>query len=331
MIKPQRMQAGDHVRVIAPSTTIAIIGDEGRAIANRRFAEMGLTLSFGEHVEECDEFWSTSIEHRVADLHAAFADPDVDAIMTVIGGYNSNQLLPYLDWDLIAANPKILCGYSDITALSGAIYAKTGLVTFSGPHWSTFGMEQHLEQTLAWFRATLFDGGVKHLEPAATWSDDAWYQDQVNRTIEDNSGRWILQPGSGTGRLIGGNLCTLNLLQGTEYMPELAGAVVFVEDDFESDVYAFNRDLTSLTQQPGFDQVNGLLIGRFQRSNEMTQETLGAIVGSKQELAGMPVVANMDFGHTNPLMTLPVGGQAVIDASGTTTSFAISDYLRERS
>ena len=131
--------------------------------------------------------------------------------------------------------------------------------------------------------------------------------------------------------MIGGNLCTLNLLQGTEYMPELAGAVVFVEDDFESDVYAFNRDLTSLTQQPGFDQVNGLLIGRFQRSNEMTQETLGAIVGSKQELAGMPVVANMDFGHTNPLMTLPVGGQAVIDASGTTTSFAISHYLRERS
>ncbi len=108
---------------------------------------MGLRLSFGEHVDEDDEFRSGSIASRVADLHAAFADPEVAAILTAIGGFNSNELLPHLNWELIAANPTVLCGYSDITALSNAIFARTGLVGYSGPHWSSFGMREHVEPT----------------------------------------------------------------------------------------------------------------------------------------------------------------------------------------
>jgi muramoyltetrapeptide carboxypeptidase len=113
---------------------------------------MGLELTYGDHVDERDVFDSSSIESRVVDLHAAFAESDVAAILTVIGGFNSNELLPHLDWDLIAANPKIFCGYSDITALQNAMVARTGLVTYSGPHWSTFGMRDYFDQTLEWFQ-----------------------------------------------------------------------------------------------------------------------------------------------------------------------------------
>ena len=107
------------------------------------------------------------------------ADPDVAAVLTVIGGFNSNELLPYLDWDLIAANPKVLCGFSDITALQNAILARTGLVTYSGPHWSSFGMRDHFEQTLAWFTQALFTDEPVHLDPAASWTDDLWFLDQA--------------------------------------------------------------------------------------------------------------------------------------------------------
>ena len=123
MTFPEKLKKGDLVRVVAPASSLGIISEENREIANRRFGEMGLRLSFGEHAEEMDEFHSSSIESRVADLHAAFADPEVKAIFPVIGGFNSNQLLRYLDWDLIRSNPKILCGYSFV------LFCKKTLIT----------------------------------------------------------------------------------------------------------------------------------------------------------------------------------------------------------
>jgi len=289
------------VRVIAPSGSLSTIGMECREIANRRFGDLGLTWSFGRHVEQCDEFGSSPIQSRLADLHDAVADPNVKAILTAFGGYNTNQLLPFVDWELIRENPKILCGYCDITALSCSMFAKTGLVTFSGPHYSSFGMLEHLDQTLEWFTRTVMASEPLSIKPSQTWSDEAWYLNQHNRTIEPNEGYWVVSEGSAVGTLIGGNLCTLNLLQGTQYMPNPPGAVVFVEDDFESMFSTFDRNLTSLTQQPGFDGVRALLIGRFQKSVGMTRSMLGAIVS-----------ANVDFGHTDPLLTLPVGGSICI-------------------
>lgn len=323
-IIPGRLRSGDRVRVIAPSCSLALISGELREVAAERFTRLGLELTFGAHVETCDAFDSSPIEERVADLHAAFADPDVRGVITVIGGYNSNQLLPYLDWELIAANPKIFCGYSDITALTCSIWTKTGLVTFSGPHYSTFGMVEHLEQTVRWFEAALMGDDPTAVHPAATWSDDAWYLDQHDRRIEKNDGFWVLREGIAEGHLVGGNLCTLNLLQGTEYLPELAGAVLFIEDDFESMPHTFDRDLTSLSQQPGFEEVRGLLIGRFQRSVGMTRETLQEIIRNNRRLDGLPILANVDFGHTDPILTIPVGGHARLAALVGSTELELS-------
>lgn len=312
---PAKLKAGDEVRVIAPACSRAMIMEHDHTQwINQRFHKMGLKLTFGDHVDEDDEFRSSSIDSRLTDLHAAFADPDVSGILTVIGGFNSNELLPYLDWDLIRANPKVLCGYSDITALSNAIYARTGLVTYSGPHWSSFGMRDHFEPTGTWFQQALMAEEAFTLQPAETWTDDAWFADQDNRPLNTHDGWWVMQSGEAEGRLIGGNLCTLNLLQGTPWRPSLDGAVLFLEDDSLSSAPTFARDLTSLLQSHDGDRITGLLVGRFQEESRMTRELLAEIISRQPALRGVPVIANLDFGHTSPMLTIPLGGTARISA-----------------
>ena len=170
-IYPAKLKKGDMVRIIAPSLSMAIISSGVREVAARRFSEMGLNVSYGKHVEEKNESNSSSIELRVADIHEAFADKSVKAVITVIGGFNGNSLLRYLDWELIKANPKIFCGYSDITVLNNAIFAKTGLVNYYGPHFSTFGQKLYLEYTLDYFQKCLMDGGPIGIASSEYWRD----------------------------------------------------------------------------------------------------------------------------------------------------------------
>jgi muramoyltetrapeptide carboxypeptidase len=313
-VVPPKLRPGSSVRVIAPSRSLAMIGAETRAEADKKLSALGLQVSFGEHAEERDEFVSSPVAARLADLHAAFADPDVDGILTVIGGFNSNQLLAGIDYPLVAGHPKVLCGFSDITALSNALYARAGLVGYSGPHYSSFGMKHHFGYTKAGFVACVMNGDPFGLAPSPTWSDDEWYLDQEDRHLETGTGWWVLQEGEAAGTIVGGNLCTLNLLQGTPYMPSLDGAVVFAEDDYRVEPPDFDRDLVSLLQQPAFTGVTGLVIGRFQKATGMTRELLTRIVAGKPELAGLPVIANVDFGHTTPTMTFPVGGTVEVRA-----------------
>jgi muramoyltetrapeptide carboxypeptidase LdcA involved in peptidoglycan recycling len=283
-----------------------------------------LRLTFGEHVDERDDFDSPPVASRVADVHAAFADPAVAGILTVIGGFNSNELLPYLDWDLIARHPKIFCGFSDVTAIQNAMLARARLVTYSGPHWSSFGMRDHFDQTHQWFAQAVFSSQPIELHPARTWTDDLWFLDQDNRDVQVSEGWWRLQEGHATGWIVGGNLCTLNLLQGTGYMPSLDGAILMIEDDFESNAATFCRDLTSLLQLPDASGVQGVVIGRFQRQSGVSNSLLSQIIAGQGRLAGRPVLANVDFGHTSPIATIPIGGKAILSV-GPTSSLRLTD------
>jgi muramoyltetrapeptide carboxypeptidase len=315
---PRKLQRGDTVRVVAPSRSRPFVAEHDHSdVIDARFAALGLRLTFADHVDERDGFESSPVVSRVSDLHAAFADPGVAAILTVIGGFNSNELLPHLDWDLIAANPKIFCGYSDITALQNAMLARAGLVTYSGPHWSSFGMRDHFGQTLQWFTEALFGEGPVELRPAQAWTDDLWFLDQDRRTVHPGEGWWPIRPGRAAGRIIGGNLCTLNLLQGTAYMPSLDRALLMVEDDALSDPCTFARDLASLLQLPAAAGVQGLVIGRFQEASGMTRPLLEQIIARQDRLAGLPVLGNADFGHTSPAVTFPIGGHAALTVGGT--------------
>lgn len=308
-IFPTKLKSGDEVRIVAPSRSLAIISKEVRRIANDRFSALGLKLSFGKHVEEKDDFASSSIKSRIEDLHDAFLDKNVKAIITAIGGFNSNQLLRYLDWDLIKNNPKIFCGYSDITALNNAIFAKTGLVSYSGPHYSTFGQELYFDYTLEYFKKCLLSENPFEILPSEEWSDDEWYKNQKERNLIKNDGFLVINEGLASGTIIGANLCTLNLLQGTEYFPELKNSVLFIEDDYESLPHTFDRDLQSLIHLPDFSGVEGIVIGRFQKASKMTDDLLIKIIKTKKELDNLPVIANVDFGHTDPKITFPVGGE----------------------
>jgi len=316
----QKLKKGGEVRVVAPSQSMALISKESREIANKRFADLGLKLSFGKHIEEADEFLSSGIESRIEDLHEAFLDKNVKAVFTVIGGFNANQLLSYINWDLIKKNPKVFCGYSDITALNNAIFAKTGLVSYSGPHYSTFAQKLYFDYTLEYFKKCLMGDKPFEVKPSKDWSDDKWYKDQDNRHLINNNGWWVINKGNAEGTILGANLCTFNLLQGTKYFPEFKeNTILFIEDDDmvgEQFAISFDRDLQSVIHQPGFKNVKGVVMGRCQLTSKMTEEKIKKIILSKKELRSLPVIANVDFGHTSPIITFPVGGEARLEVGG---------------
>ncbi|MDE2144955.1 MAG: LD-carboxypeptidase [Patescibacteria group bacterium] len=312
---PNKLERGDKIMVVAPADSLGLISKELRQIAEERFARIGLKLSFAKNTEELDEFDSSSIQSRVDDLHEAFSDKNVKGIFAAYGGYNSNQLLRYLDWNSIKNNPKVFVGYSDTTALQNAIFAKTGLVTYSGPNYSRFGQKLYFDYTLEYLEKCVFNDGEFDVLPSESWSDDWWYKDQEKRKLLKNEGWLAINDGEAEGVILGANICTFNLLQGTEYFPDISDSILFLEDDAESKLANFDRDLQSLIHLPGFDKVKGVVIGRFQKTSEVKKEHLMKVIKSKKELNHVPVLANADFGHTDPMFTFPIGGVAKIIVS----------------
>lgn len=319
----QRLTPGDEIRIIAPSTSMAVVKGKQIDLAVNRLNDLGFKVTFGKYSENHDEFFSTTVKERIADLHDAFTDQKVKAVLTAIGGYNANQLLRHIDYDLIADNPKIFCGYSDITSLQLAIYRKTGLVTYSGPHFSSFGVKHGFEYTLKSFLEAVTNDAPFEIEPSEVWSDDPWFLEQEQRNFVQNTGYTILQEGTAAGKLIGGNLSTINLLQGTEYMPSLHNSILFIEDDEETHARIFDRQLQSLLHQPDAAGIKAILIGRFQKDSQITDTALRQIIASKSELRGIPVIANVNIGHVQPFATVPIGSTATVTAVSSNVEITI--------
>ncbi len=317
-IFPDKLKLGDEIRVIAPSCTMGIISESNKNLAVKTLEGLGLYVTFGQHVDEHDLMHSSSVTSRLSDLHDAFMDQNVKGILTVIGGYNSNQLLDFIDYNLIKQNPKIFCGFSDITALGNAIYHKTGLVTYSGLHFSSFAMQKGIDYSLEYFKKIFFETKEIPLISSREWSDDTWYRDQDKRVFYPNSEYSVLNLGQAKGKIIGGNLGTLQLLRGTCYMPSLKDTILFLEEvsnDSGVEVYEFDRNLQSLTQDPLFESVRGIIIGRFENNFDMTSKKLQHILSSKPFLKSIPIIANADFGHTTPIFTFPIGGTCYLEAN----------------
>lgn len=329
-IIPNKLQKGDEIRVIAPSRNMSILNDETINIAKTTLENMGFKVTFGKNVykTEYEEYLCSSINDRVEDLHEAFKDKNVKAILTVIGGFNVNQILDYIDYDLIKNNPKIICGYSDITALLEAITRKTGLVTYYGPHFSTFGIKLGNEYTIDYFKKMLVENDSVEVKASNSWSNDLWFLDQDKREFENNKGLEVINYGSGKGTIIGGNLCTLNLLQGTSYMPKANDIILFIEDDGENHetfTKTFDRDFESLIQCLGKGNIKGIIIGRAEKSCSMGYEKWQMIFNTKKDLNNIPIIINADFGHTNPMITIPLGGEAIINATKEEVNIIIKD------
>jgi len=350
---PPKLKPGDQIRVVAPSRSLSVIPEQATQRAVRALQRLGFHLTFGEHVNEVDTFASASTISRIRDLHRAYADAEVSGILTAIGGFNSNALLRGLDYQLISDHPKILCGFSDVSVLLNAVYAVTGQVTYHGPHFSSFGVPDLSEYIVDSFCRACMIGGAQPLGPSMSWADDRWYdpdfESDARRAYREkyansgsvdpqgfdfsqetyqqlpalnriaNQGPTVLQEGLGEGFLVGGNLCSFALLFGTPYMPRLEGSILLVEDIGWKTAHVAEilaRDLESVSQQPGFDGVRGILIGRFLRQAEVTVPDLRRILSDVGVPLGIPIVANLDFGHTLPLATLPIGAQCSIDTRG---------------
>lgn len=309
-IIPKKLNKKSHIRIIAPSRSMGLLSEENKRLAIGALEKFGFSVSFGKNVGESDKFHSSSIESRVSDLHEAFSDSSVDAILTVIGGYNSNQILDYLDYNLIKSNPKYLCGYSDITVLNNAIYAKTGMISCNGPHFSSWAIQKGFEYSKKYFEKCCMSNEEYLIEPSLVWSDDAWYVNQENREFIPAEGFKIVREGVAEGVLVGGHVRCLACLQGTQYFPSLENSILLLEEDEETNPQIFDRVLQSIIHLPDFNGVKGIVIGRFQKATKMTDELLKKIIFSKKKLFNIPIISDMTIGHTMPIATFPIGGSA---------------------
>lgn len=151
------------------------------------------------------------------------------------------------------------------------------------------------------------------VEPSTEWFD-ASPVGGGKPGVQPNPGPIVVQAGAAEGRLIGANACTMNMLQGTEYFPDLDGSILFIEDDYESQRHHFNSHLQSLILLPSFKGVKAIVIGRFEGKSGMNDDLIRKTIATYRELQSMPIIANVDFGHTQPMITFPIGGRVSIDA-----------------
>lgn len=233
--------------------------------------------------------------HRADILNRLFADPGVDAILCARGGYGSLRILPLLDYARMAAQPKVLVGFSDITALLTAVSARCGLITFHGPVATTLAGAS--EKTLAGLLT-------------AVASDRA--------VIVRSEGAVALRPGTASGRVCGGNLTTLCHLIGTPFAPRFRHRIVFLEDRGEAP-YRIDRMLVHMRTAGCFDGIKGLVLGSFNDCGDPAE--ILKIVADVFQGAEFPILAGVEAGHTEPNLTLPLGARARLDAGRRTLAF----------
>lgn len=314
----RKLQPGDEVRVIAPSLSLSIFPRSLFRSAEKMFTDAGLRVTYSKNAFAKDVMDSASVQKRVKDIENTFRDPNVKAIIAGVGGYNVNQLLSEIDYSVIKKNPKLFGGMSDITALCAAMQQKTGLVTYLAPNFYSFGMQKGNELGLLSLLEAWTQTESQPLSHSNRWSDERWIKNREPKKFYMTNQPYVVQKGTATGRVVGGNLCTLNLLHGTEWMPELRDSVLFIEDDdlVGSDFQGeFARNLLSLFQQPGADLVRGVVFGRFQLKSKMNKKKLLEVVNTIPQLKKIPIIADWSFGHTIPTTTIPLGGTVRISAS----------------
>jgi muramoyltetrapeptide carboxypeptidase len=314
---PPRLPRGGTLGVIATSTPITAGGEELVERGYRRLRERGFEVVEATNARLQHGHAAGTIAARVGALHALFVDDDIDGIIAFWGGMQTHQLLEHLDWDLLAAHPKPLVGYSDLTALTSVVTDRTGLVTFSGPAVITFAKPKLFEYSWRWFERVLVEGGARlSYEPAGLCSDNLWYEREDRQMLERPAPGWrCYRGGEARGPIMGGNLGTLLHLAGTPYWPDMRGRILFVEEDEDESPASIDRMFTQLRHMGVFDQIAGLVVGRIPSCVGFSEEDSFEML-LDDALAGydLPVLLDVDFGHTDPLVTFPLGVQCHLSA-----------------
>lgn len=306
LVKPPRLRRGDTVGLIKPAGFLADEFD--LQLAMEAVSAMGLVPKPAPHLLARYGYLAGRDEQRAADLNAMYADDSVRAVLAVRGGWGSARMLPYLNFDVIRANPKLLVGFSDITALHMAFASRAGFPTIHGPNagsaWGKLSWD--------WFRELVFDGKTPlYRNPAAT----------EDRLVQRDWRTQTIRPGKAAGRLLGGNLTVLTALMGTPYLPQFDGAILFLEDVDEAE-YRIDRMLTQLALAGVLRRVSGVVFGQCTNCRATGPSyggfTLSQVLRQHLQPLGVPAYQGALFGHVDDQFSLPVGARCEIDATAGT-------------
>jgi len=258
-----------------------------------------------------------TIQERVSALEDFLKDDRIEILMAYWGGANTNQILPYLNYDLFKKYPKPIIGFSDTTALLLAVNKLAGIKTYMGPAGVTFDKPDPFEYSFKYFKKILIDNESEIIiKDSKNFADDLYFlrEDSDHRILQSNDGRKIFKHGKARGQIVAGNLQTLLVLMGTKYYPDLKGKILFIEEDESSSVSMIHRFLTQLSQSINLNELKAILIGRFaSQSGFNEKDSEEQIYEDVFKDVNIPIVYNLDFGHTDPLFTIPIGGRAVVN------------------
>lgn len=300
--KPRRLRRGDIVGIVDPAS--ATWDPLDVTVVVESLAVLGLKAKLGEHLMDRRGYLAGRDEDRAADVMAMFADPEVAAIQALRGGWGCARVLPHLDFDVIARNPKILLGYSDITALLLPVFARAGLVTFHGMNgassWNRFNVD--------WFRRVLMLGEAVTMTNPLNAGDELVPTENRIRTIT---------PGRARGRLLGGNLTVLTTIIGSGLLPDFTGAILFIEDVQEAP-YRIDRMCTQLALSGILRQVSAVIWGRCTRCSPgegFGSLTISDVLDDHLEPLGIPAWEGAQIGHIDRQFIMPIGVEAEVDAT----------------
>lgn len=301
LIKPPRLRQGDLVGLIAPGGRTSDPSIE-KAVAN--IEALGFRVKQGANLREVHGNYAGSVQQRVDDLHAMFADQEVKAIWCIRGGSGCISLLTSINYALIRANPKILLGYSDITALHLALHRHAGLVSFHGPVASS-GISDYASTHLM---AVL-------TEPQAGYTIPMALENSRRALEEPHFAMRTVHAGMASGPLMGGNLSLVSALAGTPYAADFRRSILFLEEVNEAP-YRLDRWMTQLDLSVGFANAAAVMVGICENCGPEDEDislTLDQTLDIHLQPLAIPAVTGYSFGHIRNQFTLPVGVMAALD------------------
>lgn len=323
MIKSRRLKPGDTIGIFSPSWGGAGAFPHRVEQGRRHLEKLGFQVEYAPHALNQMGYVSDTPENRAQDIHNLFTNPRIKALISTIGGDHSCHLLPLLDFDLIARNPKIFMGFSDISVLNVAIWKKTGLTTFNGPALLTdFAEYPHmLNYAEEYFlKAVTTAEPVGIIEPSSGWTEEFldWGEkkdlERARKHVKSRGWTW-LKDGCAEGRLIGGCIESLQHLRGTEYWPDWEGAIFFFETSEERPPpEKIDGILMDYENMGVLEKLSGMIVGRPMRYSDEEKQQLREVILQRTQGYSFPIITDMDFGHTSPQFTIPIGCMARIDA-----------------
>ncbi len=299
IIKPKKLEKGDLIGVISPASTPADLSKIENGV--NYLEKLGYRVEVGKNVGKEEGYLAGNDSERLSDFNEMFKNKNVKGVFSVRGGYGSGRLLDSLDFNLIKKNPKILVGYSDITALQLAIFKKTGLITFAGP-----------------MLATDFGGRINKYTEENFWKIIT-NNKKIGKLHNPREEKFFaLTKGRAEGKILGGNLAVLASIMGTEFFPDFKNTILLLEDIGEQP-YRVDRLLNQLKLAKVFKQISGVILGRFVDCYE-TDKTkksieLNSVIAHYFADMKIPVLYSFSHGHVKENLTIPLGVKSKINST----------------